>query len=188
MSVAVVLAAVGCTGQISSLSPGTGGPTTGMQPTGSTPMGGAGGANGGSAGTAPVGGAAGTSPMVQLDCSKPNAPRAPMRRLTRFEYNNTVRDIFKITTRPADALPGEEIGNGFGNEADALGVSRLLIDGYRIIAHAIALQVAPDNAAAAAFAGCPSPLNEATCSSKLITTSRPDRRFVGRSSPARPRR
>ena len=92
-----------------------------------------------------------------------------MRRLTRFEYNNTVRDILKVTTRPADALPGEEVGNGFGNDADALGVSRLLIDGYRMVAHGIALQVAPDNAAAASLAGCTtSPLNEATCSSKLI--------------------
>jgi len=140
-----------------------------MQPTGATPMSGAGGANGGSAGMTPVGGAAGTAPTVQLDCSKPIAPRAPMRRLTRFEYNNTVRDIFKITTRPADALPGEEQGNGFGNDADALGVSRLLIDGYRIVAHALALQVAPDNATAALLAGCTtSPLNESTCSSKLI--------------------
>ena len=167
---AIVLPMVGCTGRISGLGAGAGGPTSGMQPTGATPMTGAGGANGGSSGMT-VGGAAGTSPTVQLDCSKPIPPRAPMRRLTRFEYNNTVRDIFKITTRPADALPGEEAGNGFGNDADALGVSRLLIDGYRIVAHAIALQVAPDNAAAASLAGCSNaPLNESTCSSRLIAS------------------
>jgi len=155
-----LLAGLACTGKILPAG-GVGGPAGGA--TGTQP------GVGGSSGTA-GGGAAGTAPTVQLDCSKPMAPRASMRRLTRFEYNNTVRDIFKITTRPADALPGEEIGNGFGNAADALGVSRLLIDGYRMVAHAIALQVAPDNAAASAFAGCPSPLNESTCSSKLIAS------------------
>ena len=163
-----LLTALGCMGKILPAG-GVGGPAgaTGTQPTGNGPTTGAGGISVGGGGST-VGGAAGTAPVVQLDCSKPTAPRASMRRLTRFEYNNTVRDIFKITTRPADALPGEEVGNGFGNDADALGVSRLLIDGYRMVAHTIALQVAPDNAKAATFAGCPSPLNESTCSSKLI--------------------
>ena len=156
-----LLAGLGCMGKILPAG-GLGGPTgAGATGAGNSAVGGSGGLSG-------VGGAGGTSPTVQLDCSKPMAPRASMRRLTRFEYNNTVRDIFKITTRPADALPGEEVGNGFGNAADALGVSRLLIDGYRMVAHTIALQVAPDTATAAAFAGCPSPLNESTCSSKLI--------------------
>ena len=41
-----------------------------------------------------------------LDCARPNAPRAPLRRLTRFEYNNTIRDLLGVKTRPADALPG----------------------------------------------------------------------------------
>jgi hypothetical protein len=165
-----LVAGLACTGKILPASSGA----TGTQPTGSAPTTGGGGTaaggSGGSSGTSGVGGAAGTTPIVQLDCSKPMAPRASMRRLTRFEYNNTVRDIFKITTRPADALPGEEVGNGFGNAADALGVSRLLIDGYRMVAHTIALQVAPDNATASSFAGCPSPLNESTCSSKLIAS------------------
>jgi hypothetical protein len=177
-----LLAWLGCTGKISGPGAGIGGPgggptgtqPTGTQPTGTQPTGGAsasgaGGGNGGSSVVTPAGGSAGTgSPIVQLDCSKPVAPRAPMRRLTRFEYNNTVRDLFKITTRPADALPGEEAGNGFGNDADALGVSRLLVDGYRSVAHTIALQVAPDNATTISFAGCPTPLNESTCSSRLI--------------------
>ena len=36
--------------------------------------------------------------------------RAPMRRLTRFEYNNTVRDLLKDTSLPANAFPSEELG------------------------------------------------------------------------------
>lgn len=140
--------------------PGTGG--TAVPPTGS----------GGTGGGSPAVGTGGTT--VALDCSKPVAPRAPLRRLTRFEYNNTVRDIFGLTydttnPPPADSLPGEELGNGFGNDAESLTVSRLLIDGYRKIAHDIALKVAGDTAAAAKLGACATTqLNESTCSSKII--------------------
>ena len=55
---------------------------------------------------------------------------APLRRLTRFEYNNTVRDLLGDTTSPANALPAEELGNGFGNDAAAQAVSSLLAEQY----------------------------------------------------------
>ena len=83
--------------------------------------------------------------------------------------------MFKITTRPADALPGEELGTGFGNEADSLGVSRLLIDGYRTIAEQIANDQTVDAAHAIATAGCdPAGTGEAACSQRFITD------FLGR--------
>ncbi len=89
-----------------------------------------------------------------LTCAEPHVPRAPLRRITRFEYNNTVRDLLGVSSRPADALPGEELGNGFGNDADALDVSRLLIDGYRAVAAALAKQLTADPPSAVTFAGC----------------------------------
>jgi hypothetical protein len=64
--------------------------------------------------------------------------RAPLRRLTRFEYNNTVRDLLGDTTQPAKALPSEEIGNGFGNDADAQSVSGLLAEQLSAVAEGIA--------------------------------------------------
>ncbi len=110
---------------------------------------------------------AGQPPVVPVDCSQPSAPRAPLRRLTRFEYNNAVRDLLKVTSRPADALPGEEIGNGFGNDADALGVSRLLIDGYRTVAHDVALAaVAADKLPE--LLGCDLAADEAACVASFI--------------------
>lgn len=120
------------------------------------------------------GGAGSGGAPVALDCSKPKAPRMPLRRLTRFEYNNSVRDILGLTYNAAnppfaDSLPGEEIGNGFQNEATSLSVSRILIDGYRTIAKSIALKVAADTAAAAKLGACPTAqLNETTCSNKII--------------------
>ena len=140
--------------------------------------------SGGSAGSAGAagaglssggGGTGGDKEQVPNDCKEPQAGRAPLRRLIRFEYNNTVHDLFKITARPADALPGEELGTGFGNEADSLGVSRLLIDGYRTIAEQIANDQTVDAAHAIATAGCdPAGMGEAACSQRFITD------FLGR--------
>ena len=156
---------------------GTGASGTGASGTGgvTAPGGGTGGMAGGTPGTGntPGGTGSGGAP-VALDCSKPKSPRMPLRRLTRFEYNNTVRDILGITSNaanppPADVLPGEEIGNGFQNEATSLSVSRILIDGYRTIAKSIALRVASDTAAAAKLGACSTAqLNETTCSNKII--------------------
>jgi len=52
----------------------------------------------------------------------------PIRRLTRFEYNNTVRDLLGDSTNPADILPPEEEVAGFNNQAGALTTSDLLIE------------------------------------------------------------
>src|SRR5262245_10520212 len=68
-------------------------------------------------------------------CSAVIAPGpAPMRRLTRFEYDNTVRDLLGDETQPARAFPPEELGNGFGNDASRLSVSRLLAEQYSLAA------------------------------------------------------
>jgi hypothetical protein len=126
---------------------------------------------GGGTGTAGAGGGIGPS----TDCAQPKVPRAPLRRLIRFEYNNTVKDLLGVTSKPADSLPGEEAGNGFGNDADALGVSRLLIDGYRSVAEQIAKDRTADAAAVTALAGCDfAAMGEAACAAQFIKT------FLGR--------
>src|SRR6185503_14988063 len=87
----------------------------------------------GSGGTSPDGGKidggttdGGTAGATVGACPSPVAPPAPLRRLTRFEYNNTVRDLFMNTSRPADALPAD----GFTNVALELPVGPELVDGY----------------------------------------------------------
>jgi hypothetical protein len=55
------------------------------------------------------GGPGGPNPMV--DPGDPNAAGPmPLRRLNRREYNNTVRDLLGITTRPADDFPNDVDG------------------------------------------------------------------------------
>jgi hypothetical protein len=61
-----------------------------------------------------------------------------MRRLTRFEYNNSVRDLLTDNTFPANALPSEELGNGFGNDADSQAVVAALVEQYVTVAEKIA--------------------------------------------------
>jgi hypothetical protein len=107
--------------------------------------------------------------MTACDSAAP--PRAPLRRITRFEYNNSVRDLLQLepTARPADALPGEEAGTGFGNDADAQSSSRTLIDGYRTVAQQLATEVTATPAAVAKTMRCdPAVEGEDACKQRFI--------------------
>lgn len=125
LSVAAVAA---CTGQVDG--PGS----TSNQP-GAT----AGGSSGvlGGGGTTSVGGV-GTGTLPPKMCETTTAPRAPLRRLTRFELNNTVRDLVADTSYPANALPSEELGNGFGNDANTQDAVPALIEQYVSFAEKVA--------------------------------------------------
>jgi hypothetical protein len=61
----------------------------------------------------------------------------PIRRMTRFEYNNTVRDLLGDDTNPANVLPPEEEVAGFNNQAGALSTSDLLIEQYANVAETV---------------------------------------------------
>jgi hypothetical protein len=74
--------------------------------------------------------------------------------LTRFEYNNTVRDLLGDTSSPAAALPAEEAGNGFGNDATAQSVSTLLAEKYAAVAEGIAQRVTGTAAAMTRLVPC----------------------------------
>ncbi len=52
---------------------------------------------------------------------------APMRRLTRWEYNNTVADLLGDVSNPADQFVPEAVQLGFDNNADGATLSAVLI-------------------------------------------------------------
>ncbi|MFT7583358.1 MAG: hypothetical protein ACI9MR_005045 [Myxococcota bacterium] len=60
----------------------------------------------------------------------PTPGPAPLRRLTRTEFNNTVQDLTGTTTRPGDAFPPEEEVLGFDNNASGRSVSQIHIERY----------------------------------------------------------
>jgi hypothetical protein len=96
---------------------------------------------GGSSSTAGSGPGTGGSGSLPQNCAPGAAPltRAPLRRLTRFEYNNTVRDLLQDKSLPANAFPSEESGNGFGNDADAQAVVAALAEQYVNVSEKVAL-------------------------------------------------
>jgi Protein of unknown function (DUF1592)/Protein of unknown function (DUF1588)/Protein of unknown function (DUF1585)/Protein of unknown function (DUF1595)/Protein of unknown function (DUF1587) len=116
-SVACV-ACIGCTGVIGSATPGSGGGTGTGATTGAAGATGAGATTGaaGATGTGATTGTAGATgvivdPTVAACAASNNALNAgltPARRLTRDEFNNTVRELVGATGSPADDLGDDE--------------------------------------------------------------------------------
>jgi hypothetical protein len=105
-------------------------------------------------------------PPVCADAPSPGP--SPLRRLTRFEYNNTARELLGDDSRPASQFPPEEIGNGFGNDATALAASQLLVEGYASAARKLALR-ATSAESFAAVVGCePEPSNALECATRFV--------------------
>jgi hypothetical protein len=71
------------------------------------------------------------------DCTMPNPGAAPVRRMTRAEYNNTVRDLLGDTTSPAQGFSLEEEALGFNNNAANLVTSAALAEKYMLAAEGI---------------------------------------------------
>jgi hypothetical protein len=121
-ALSTLLSVVACTGTI-----GDGGDAAGG---GSTP------------GT--VGGGAGNPTLCG---SSAQLAAAPIRRLNRFEYDNTVRDLLSDASGPAREFPAEERQSGFNNNGAALTVSPLLAESYLSAAERLAAEAVEKNMA-----------------------------------------
>jgi hypothetical protein len=71
-------------------------------------------------------------------CSSMEITRSPVRRLTRFEYANTVRDLLGVDPSPASELPVDEVTDGFNNNSVVLTVSPLHAEKYVLVSEALA--------------------------------------------------
>jgi hypothetical protein len=148
----LLLLSTACTGAGTDDAAGTG--ATGSVAAGAGAAAGTGGSGAGSGASAGVspGGAAGTGaaagsagegagpPVTPTTdaCPTQVVPRTALRRLTRFEYANTVRDVLGVDPSAADALPPDEITNGFDNNANVLTVSSLHAEKYVLISEELA--------------------------------------------------
>ena len=61
------------------------------------------------------------------------------RRLSRMEYNNTVRDLLGDYSRPAQRFPVEDYVDGFKNQTRYQGMPPVLVDAYSTSAEKLAL-------------------------------------------------
>ena len=68
----------------------------------------------------------------------PDPGRVTARRLNRYEYNSTVRDLTGVNFRPADDFPADDSGYGFDNIGDVLSLSPVLMEKYMTAAEKIA--------------------------------------------------
>ena len=75
--------------------------------------------------------------VLRLDCDHPDPGRAPIRRLNRSEYNNTIRDLLGVDFKPAQDFPVDDSGHGFDNMADALSMPPLMVEKYLAAAEKI---------------------------------------------------
>jgi hypothetical protein len=104
-----------------------------------------------------------------VNCDAPSPGASPIRRLTRFEYTNTVRDLLGDTTRAGDLLPPEQKGNGFSNDAASITTTRVLVDTYRSIAHDLAAHATTDAAALSRLSPCDTTkMGEDACAGQFI--------------------
>jgi hypothetical protein len=95
-----------------------------------------------------------------------DAPRSPLRRLTRVEYDNSVRDLLGVTLAPGADFPPEEITGGFTNNATVQTVSPLLAEKYMQAAESLAAAAARN---LPALLPCdPATTDEAACARKFV--------------------
>ena len=79
------------------------------------------------------------NPIAPGSCGEIDPGSSPIRRMTRLEYDNTVRDLLGDTSRPAQVFPPDEQGPvGFDNNATNLKVSPVLAEQYMKVAEGIA--------------------------------------------------
>ncbi|MEI9947800.1 MAG: DUF1592 domain-containing protein [Pseudomonadota bacterium] len=112
-------------------------------------------AGGGSGAGAGAGGSisVGQPPPSPETCAKSeDVVRTPLRRLTRSEYTNSVRDLLNVDVSAAADLPADEVTNGFDNNAAILTVSSLHAEKYVLVSETLA-KLAVQNLSALT-AGC----------------------------------
>lgn len=64
-----------------------------------------------------------------------------VRRLSRSEYDNTIRELFGVDVETSNVFPADDLGYGFDNIGDALSVSVLHVEKYAAAAEEIAAKV-----------------------------------------------
>jgi hypothetical protein len=113
-------------------------------------------------------------PEPQVVCTGAVEPGpSPIRRMTRFEYNQTVRDLLGDTTGPADTFGAEEEALGFNNNAANLTVSDQLANKYMLAAEGVS-ERATDPAVMAVTLGCDVAVSgQETCAQQFLGTFLP---------------
>lgn len=101
-------------------------------------------------------------------CSPPSSGSAPMRLLTRFEYDNTIRDLLGDDSRPARTFPPEPEVGGFDNHAESHVANPLLIEQLTATARLLAERAVQNRLDA--IAPCDDTQEELACAERFLST------------------
>lgn len=105
---------------------------------------------------------------TQVACSATTIGASPLRRLTRWELNNTVFDLLGDATKPADQLDKEAVNFGFDNNVAGAILNVSVVEDYETIAIGIAGRATSD---VNALLGCdPAVEGEAACVASFVET------------------
>jgi hypothetical protein len=96
-------------------------------------------------------------------------PARRLRRLSRREYDNVVRDLLGDTTQPASAFGPEVCANGFDNGSESLVVQSTALDAFRAAAESVA-QRAVDTNLQALLGPCDPSVTPAECVDTFFAT------------------
>ena len=114
-------------------------------------------------------GAAGTSAMTQPQtCQAPTPGPAPLHPLTRFEYDNILRDLLGDTSEPARAFPPENEVDGFRTNANANQANPLLVQSYLTAAESVAANAAQSRLAS--VAPCADGMDRVACGHAFLSS------------------
>jgi hypothetical protein len=158
-ALAFVLVA-GCSGQITGAGPNN----IDIGVGGGAGIAGSSGSGAGATGSTGIAGSSGGSPGTAA--LPPSAPLGPLRRLSRAQYNNTVRDLLGDTSRPADAFVAEEVAGSFVGSVALTQAAPAAVEQYEKAAEALAATAVKN---LAKLVGCtPTAATEESCAQTFI--------------------
>ena len=112
-----------------------------------------------------VGGTAATPGDTPLDCSQARVAYAPLRRLTREQYDNAVRDFLGVTGHPSLSLSADEkLAAFFSNSVSP--VTRLSVEQYADAAEEVALRAIEGGLDS--LTGCSGGAQDTACADSFI--------------------
>ncbi len=86
------------------------------------------------------------SDVFEINSNDPFPGVAPIRRLNRSEYRNTIRDLMGIDFNAEVVFPPDDTGFGFDNVSDAMSLSPMLMEKYLQAAKSIVNEAVPKSA------------------------------------------
>ncbi len=81
--------------------------------------------------------------VFEIHSEDPFPGNAPLRRLNRSEYRNTIRDLMGVDFNAEVVFPPDDTGFGFDNVSEAMTLSPMLIEKYLQAAKSIVVEAVP---------------------------------------------